>query len=293
MTKKRKNHPVKFTEFIFLACATVAVVMLALITIFMIAQGVPAIKEVGLWNFISGTDWRPASQTNPSYGILPMILASVYATLGSIVIGVPLGLLTAIFLSKVAPKKLVKILTPLIELLAGIPSVIYGFLGLTILVPLVAKVFHVAYGGTLLTAILILAVMILPTIVSISKTSIESVSDTYEEASLALGATKIQTIFRALVPAARSGILSGVILGIGRAMGETMAVILVSGNTVTMPALLGPVRLLTSGIVSEMSYADAFHRTVLIGIGLVLFAFIMIINLILNTIIKSYGKKYS
>jgi len=293
MYKKMKKSNVKFTEFIFLSCATIAIIMLALITIFMIIQGVPAIKEVGLWEFISGTDWRPASRTDPSYGILPMILASIYATLGAIIIGVPLGLLTAIFLSKVAPKKLVKIVTPFIELLAGIPSVIYGFIGLIVLVPFVAAVFDIPYGGTLITAIIVLAIMILPTIISISKTSIESVSDTYEEASLALGATKIQTIFRVLVPAARSGILSGVILGIGRAMGETMAVILVSGNTVTMPSLLGPVRLLTSGIVSEMSYADAFHRSVLIGIGLVLFVFIMIINLILNVVIKSYGKKFN
>ncbi len=292
MYKKIKNNHIKFTEFVFLSCATLAVIMLALITIFMIYQGVPAIKKIGLWNFISGTTWKPTSQ-QPAYGILPMILSSVYATLGAVILGVPIGLLTAVFLSKIAPKQLVKILTPFIELLAGIPSVIYGFLGLIILVPFIAKVFNIPYGGTLLTAIIILAVMILPTIISISKTSIESVSGTYEEASLALGATNIQTIFKILIPAARSGIFSGIILGIGRAIGETMAVILVSGNTVTMPNLLGPVRLLTSGIVSEMSYADSFHRTVLIGIGLVLFTFIMIINLILNIIVKNYGKKYN
>lgn len=292
MYKKMKKNNMKFTEFVFLSCAAIAVVMLALITVFMLYQGVPAIKEVGLWNFILGTSWKPTSK-EPSYGILPMILSSVYATFGAIAIGVPVGLLTSVFLSKIAPKPLVKILTPFIDLLAGIPSVIYGFLGLIILVPFIANVFNIAYGGTLLAAIIILAVMILPTIISISKTSIESVPDTYEEASLALGATNIQTIFKVLIPAARSGIFSGIILGIGRAMGETMAVILVSGNTVSMPKLLGPVRLLTSGIVSEMSYADAFHRTVLIGIGLVLFVFIMIINLVLNLLIKNYGKKYN
>lgn len=286
-----KNNQAKTVELIFLLSSIFAVVMLALITVFMLMQGLPAIQKVGIWKFVSGTVWKPTA-TEPLYGILPMILSSLYATFGAIVLGVPLGVLTAVFMSKLAPKFLVKILTPMIDLLAGIPSVIYGFIGLIVLVPFVATVFNIAFGATLLTAMILLAVMILPTIISISKTSLESVPPTYEEASLALGATKIQTIFKITIPAASSGILSGVILGIGRAIGETMAVILVSGNTVNMPELLGSVRLLTSGIVSEMSYADAFHRQVLFAIGLVLFVFIIIINFVLNTIIKNYDKKY-
>jgi phosphate transport system permease protein len=281
----------RLPQIIFFICAVVAVIMLLLITIFMFSQSIPAIREVGLWNMLSGTVWKPTADV-PSYGILPMILSSLAATFGAIVLGVPIGLLTAVFLSKISPKPLTKLMIPIVDLLAGIPSVIYGFMGLILLMPLVADVFNVAYGGTLLTAIIILAIMILPTIISISKTSLESVPPTYEEASLALGATKIQTIFKIIVPAAHSGILSGVILGVGRAIGETMAVILVSGNAVNMPKLLGSVRLLTSGIVSEMSYADAFHRQVLFAIGLVLFVFIMIINLVLNLVIKNTNKAY-
>ena len=289
-TKQISNS--RLIEAVYLLCAVFALLMLALITVFMLSQGLPAIMKIGIWDFISGTVWAPTA-AEPSYGILPMILTSVYATFGAILIGVPIGLMTAVFLSKIAPKKLSQMITPFVDLLAGIPSVIYGFLGLIIIVPLVASVFDVAYGGTLMTAILILAIMILPTIISIAKTSIESVPDTLEEASLALGATKIQTIFRILIPAARSGIFSGIILGVGRAIGETMAVILVSGNVANMPQLLGSVRLMTSGIVSEMSYADAFHKQVLFGIGLVLFLFIMLLNLLLNKIIKNYDKKYN
>ena len=289
-TKQISNS--RLIEAVYLLCAVFALLMLALITVFMLSQGLPAIMKIGIWDFISGTVWAPTA-AEPSYGILPMILTSVYATFGAILIGVPIGLMTAVFLSKIAPKKLSQMVTPFVDLLAGIPSVIYGFLGLIIIVPLVASVFDVAYGGTLMTAILILAIMILPTIISIAKTSIESVPDTLEEASLALGATKIQTIFRILIPAARSGIFSGIILGVGRAIGETMAVILVSGNVANMPQLLGSVRLMTSGIVSEMSYADAFHKQVLFGIGLVLFLFIMLLNLLLNKIIKNYDKKYN
>ena len=180
----------------------------------MLMQGLPAIKEVGIWKFVSGTIWKPTA-AEPSYGILPMILSSLYATFGAIVLGVPLGVLTAVFMSKMAPKPLVKILTPLVDLLAGIPSVIYGFVGLIVLVPFVATVFNIAFGATLMTAMILLALMILPTIISIAKTSLESVPGTYEEASYALGATKIQTIFKITIPAASSGILSGVILGIG------------------------------------------------------------------------------
>ncbi len=294
MNKKSSQHVSnsKLIEAVYLLCAVFALLMLALITVFMLSQGLPAIMKIGIWKFISGTVWAPTA-AQPSYGILPMILTSVCATFGAILIGVPIGLMAAVFLSKVAPKKISQIITPFVDLLAGIPSVIYGFLGLIILVPLVAKIFDIAYGGTLMTAILILALMILPTIISIAKTSIESVPETLEEASLALGATKIQTIFKILIPAARSGIFSGIILGIGRAIGETMAVILVSGNVANMPQLLGSVRLMTSGIVSEMSYADAFHKQVLFGIGLVLFVFIMILNILLNKIIKNYDKKYN
>ena len=291
MTTKVKKRIPKPAEILFFLCAAAAIALLALITVFMLAEGLPAIKEVGLWNFLTGTEWRPTAQT-PSYGILPMILSSLLATFGAILIGVPIGLMTAVLLSQVAPKRVVQVVTPFIDILAGIPSVIYGFLGMILLMPMVAKVFGLAYGGTLFTAMLLLALMILPTIISISTTALNSVPEAYKEASLALGATPIQTIFRILIPAARSGILSAVVLGVGRAMGETMAVVLVSGNVVNMPKLFGSVRLLTSGIVSEMAYADAFHKQVLFAIGLVLFVFIMLVNICLNVVKKSYDKKF-
>ena len=257
----------------------------------MIISGFPAVKEIGLFNFLFGTVWNPTG-ANPSYGILPMILSSICATFGAIIIGVPIGVLTAVFLSEIANKKVANFIRPFIEILSGIPSVIYGFVGLILLVPFIAKVFDLSYGANLFTGMLVLSIMILPTIVTISENSIRSLPSEYKEASLGLGATKMQTIFKILIPAARSGITTSIVLGIGRAIGETMAVIMVTGNSVNMPDIFQSVRLMTSGIVSEMSYAVGLHKDALFAIGLVLFIFIMIINLILNVFLAKADQKY-
>ncbi|MGN8913208.1 phosphate ABC transporter permease subunit PstC [Anaerofustis butyriciformans] len=278
-------------EKIFFVCAVVSIISVVVISLYMIISGFPAIKEVGLFNFLFGTEWNPTG-SNPSFGILPMILSSICATLGAIIIGVPVGVLTAVFLSEVANKKVASIIRPFIEILAGIPSVIYGFVGLILVVPFIADVFNLSYGACLFTGMLVLAIMILPTIVTISEDSLRALPNEYKEASLGLGATKMQTIFKILIPAARSGITTGVVLGIGRAIGETMAVIMVTGNSVNLPKLFGSVRLMTSGIVSEMSYAVGTHRDALFAIGLVLFIFIMIINFVLNMILNKADKKY-
>jgi phosphate transport system permease protein len=238
-----------------------------------------------------GTEWNPTGK-NPSFGILPMILSSICATLGAIIIGVPVGVLTAVFLSEIANKKMANFIRPFIEILAGVPSVIYGFVGLILVVPFIANVFGLSYGACLFTGMLVLAIMILPTIVTISENSLRALPSEYKEASLGLGATKMQTIFKILIPAARSGITTGIVLGIGRAIGETMAVIMVTGNSVNMPKLFGSVRLMTSGIVSEMSYAVGTHKDALFAIGLVLFIFIMIINFVLNAFLNKADKKY-
>lgn len=278
-------------EKIFFVCAVVSIISVVVISLYMIISGFPAIKEVGLFNFLFGIEWNPTG-SNPSFGILPMILSSICATLGAIIIGVPVGVLTAVFLSEVANKKVASIIRPFIEILAGIPSVIYGFVGLILVVPFIADVFNLSYGACLFTGMLVLAIMILPTIVTISEDSLRALPNEYKEASLGLGATKMQTIFKILIPAARSGITTGVVLGIGRAIGETMAVIMVTGNSVNLPKLFGSVRLMTSGIVSEMSYAVGTHRDALFAIGLVLFIFIMIINFVLNMILNKADKKY-
>lgn len=278
-------------EKIFFVCAVVSIISVVVISLYMIISGFPAIKDVGLFHFLFGTEWNPTG-SNPSFGILPMILSSICATLGAIIIGVPVGVLTAVFLSEVANKKVANIIRPFIEILAGIPSVIYGFVGLILVVPFIANVFNLSYGACLFTGMLVLAIMILPTIVTISEDSLRALPNEYKEASLGLGATKMQTIFKILIPAARSGITTGVVLGIGRAIGETMAVIMVTGNSVNLPKLFGSVRLMTSGIVSEMSYAVGTHRDALFAIGLVLFIFIMIINFVLNMILNKADKKY-
>lgn len=278
-------------EKIFLFCAVVSIISVVVISLYMIISGFPAIKEVGLFNFLFGTEWNPTGK-NPSFGILPMILSSICATLGAIIIGVPVGVLTAVFLSEIANKKMANFIRPFIEILAGVPSVIYGFVGLILVVPFIANVFGLSYGACLFTGMLVLAIMILPTIVTISEDSLRALPNEYKEASLGLGATKIQTIFKILIPAARSGITTGIVLGIGRAIGETMAVIMVTGNSVNLPKLFGSVRLMTSGIVSEMSYAVGTHREALFAIGLVLFVFIMIINFVLNVILNKADKKY-
>ena len=278
-------------EKIFFVCAVVSIISVVVISLYMIISGFPAIKDVGLFNFLFGTEWNPTG-SNPSFGILPMILSSICATLGAIIIGVPVGVLTAVFLSEVANKKVANIIRPFIEILAGIPSVIYGFVGLILVVPFITNVFNLSYGACLFTGMLVLAIMIIPTIVTISEDSLRALPNEYKEASLGLGATKMQTIFKILIPAARSGITTGVVLGIGRAIGETMAVIMVTGNSVNLPKLFGSVRLMTSGIVSEMSYAVGTHRDALFAIGLVLFIFIMIINFVLNMILNKADKKY-
>ena len=272
-------------QLIFLCCGLVAVLAVVAISVYMVIAGGPAIAEVGVGKFLLGVMWQPTAQ-DPQFGILPMILSSIVGTFGAILLGVPIGLLTAVFMSQVAPRGLVKMVRPAVELLAGIPSVVYGLIGMMIIVPMVGKIFNLASGATMFSAIIVLAIMILPTIISVSETSLDSVREELREASLALGATPIQTIFKVIIPAARSGIVTGVILGIGRAIGETMAIIMVCGNVANMPNLFKSVRFLTTGIASEMSYAGGLHREVLFSIGLVLFIFIMVINIVINRMFK-------
>ena len=277
----------RLAEAVFLVFACMSVGAVTIITIYMIAAGTPAIAEIGLGNFLFGTEWAPSSG---KYGILYMILTSVFGTLGAILIGVPLGLFTAIFLAELAPRRLAGIVRPAVELLAGITSVLYGFFGMIIIVPAIKAVFPNTSGDSLLAMIMILAIMVLPTIVNVSETALRAVPVSYKEASLALGNTHIGTIFKVLVPAAKSGILAGVILGVGCAIGETMAVIMVCGNVVQFPQLLQSVRPLTAGVVLEMSYSYGLHRQALFSIGLVLFVFIMIVN-ISFTLISRRGVK--
>ena len=275
-----------FARALFMASSAVSVASVAMITIYMLIAGLPAIIEIGPIEFLFGSIWKPTSTTDPSFGILPMMLTTLTATGGAILIGVPVGLLTAVFLAEIAPSRLAKLIRPAVELLAGIPSVIFGFFGLQLLVPLVQKTFNLPSGATLFTGILILSIMILPTIVSTAETGLRAVPPMYREASLAIGATRIETIFKVMIPAARSSILSGVILGVGRAVGETMAVIMVIGNVSNMPELFGSVRTMTVGIALEMSYASGLHQQALFGIGLILFIFIMIVNLAFSWISK-------
>lgn len=273
----------KLIETIFLICACVAILSVAVITVYVFIKGSPAIFKIGVWNFIAGQVWQPKAEV---FGIFPMIAASVLGTFGAIVIGVTIGIFTAIFLAEISPKWLARFFRPAVELLAGIPSVVYGFFGLMVLVPLISKYLGGA-GNSLLAVIIILSVMILPTIVSISETSIRAVPVTYKEGSLALGATHIQTIFKVLIPAARSGIMAAIVLGVGRAIGETMAVILVSGNTPLLPhALTDRVRTLTANIALEMGYASGLHQDALFATGVVLFVFIMLLNIMLNVMIR-------
>lgn len=267
----------RLAESIFLVFACVSVGSVALITIYIITAGAPAMISIGAGNFLFGEHWQPKSDI---YGIFPMILSSILGTFGAILIGVPIGILAAVFLSETAAPLLAKLVRPAIELLAGIPSVVYGFFGMLVIVPAIRTAFPgKTIGDSLLAVIIILAIMVLPTIVSVTETSLQAVPQAYREASLALGATPTTTIFKVTIPAARSGILAGVILGVGRAIGETMAVIMVAGNVANMPSLLGTVRMLTTGIAMEMSYASGLHRQALFAIGLVLFFFIMIVNI--------------
>lgn len=265
-----------FAKVLFTAAAGVSILAVALICVFLFANGVPAIGEIGVVEFLTGTTWKPASDV---YGILPMILGSVYATAGALVIGVPIGLLCAVYLSRFASPRMKRILTPGVELLAGIPSVIYGFFGLVVLVPLIRQTFHVQ-GMSLLAACIILGVMILPTIITVARNAIDAVPESYYEGALALGADHERSVFRVLVPAATSGIMAGIVLGVGRAIGETMAVVMIAGNQARIPSsLLEGVRTLTTNIVLEMGYAADLHREALIATAVVLFVFVLIINL--------------
>lgn len=285
---KAKRFTETLMNAVFLACGVLAIVFVLLITGYMIAAGVPAIREIGLWNFLSGAVWKPAA-ADPQYGILPLLLSSVWATLGAVVLGVPVGVLTAVFLSKVASPRLAAWIRPAVELLAGIPSVVYGLVGVMVLVPAIAQVFRLPKGSGLLAAILVLAVMILPSIITVSETALRAVLPEYEEASLALGATHMETVFRVSLPAARSGIAAGVVLGVGRAIGEAMAVMMVAGNVANMPGLFRSVSLLTTAVAKDMGYASGLHRQALFSIALVLLCLIVLINIAMNLLLKKGG----
>lgn len=279
----------KIMKAVFLFTALTSIVAVVLICVFLFANGIPAISKIGIFEFIFGQDWSPNDKP-ATYGILYMIVGSIYITAGAIIIGVPVGILTAVFLSRFCPKALYKFIKPAVELLAGIPSIVYGFFGLTVIVPFVRNTFG-GTGSSILSASIVLGVMILPTIIGVSESAISAVPDGYYEGSLALGATKERSIFKAVLPAAKSGILAGVVLGIGRAIGETMAVVLIAGNQVQMPdAITDGVRTLTANIVLEMGYATGLHREALIATGCVLFVFILLINLIFS-VLKNRGAK--
>lgn len=265
----------KFMHGVFLFCACVSILAVLLICVFLFANGIPAMKEIGLFDFLMGRQWKP---NNNIYGILPMILGSIYVTAGAIVIGVPIGILVAVFMTRFCPKWLYKILKPAIDLLAGIPSVVYGFFGLMVIVPMIRDIFG-GSGTSMLAASIVLGIMILPTIISVSESAIRAVPESYYEGSLALGASHERSVFRVILPAAASGVMAGVILGVGRAIGETMAVIMVAGNQAALPrGLFSGVRTMTANIVLEMGYAADLHREALIATAVVLFVFILIIN---------------
>ncbi len=286
MKQHHKQAVERVVHGIFLILGLVTVACVLLITVFLVLSGLPAIRKIGLIPFLFGDKWAPTSQ-NPQYGILPFILTSIYGTAGAILLGVPVGFLTAVYLAKAAPATIRKIMEPAISLLAGIPSVVYGLVGMLVLIPAVRDIFHVPDGASLLAAILVLAVMILPSIIKVSMTALDAVPKEYEDASLALGATPIETCFRVSVPAAKSGIAAAVVLGVGRAIGEAMAVVMVSGNVANMPSLFQSVRFLTTAVSSEMSYAAAgLQKEALFSIALVLFLFIMLINAALNFFLK-------
>lgn len=270
---------------IFLILGLITVAAVLVITIYLVISGIPAIAEIGLLDFLFGKEWASTAD-EPSYGILPFILTSVYGTAGAILIGTPIAFLTAVYLAKIASPKVKKCVETAVSLLAGIPSVVYGLVGMLVLVPAIRKIFDVPDGASLFAAIIVLAVMVLPSIIKVSLNALEAVPKEYEEASLALGATPVETYFRVSVPAAKSGIAAAVVLGVGRAIGEAMAVMMVSGNAANMPSLFGSVRFLTTAVASEMSYSAGLQRQALFSIALVLFLFIMLINAALNFFLK-------
>ncbi|MHB1154936.1 MAG: phosphate ABC transporter permease subunit PstC [Eubacteriales bacterium] len=288
---KAKNLIETVMNWLFFACGMVAIAFVLLITGYMFISGIPAIKEVGLFKLLFGSTWTPAYSTNPQYGILPLILTSVYGTFGAVLIGIPIGLLMAVFLSKLAPPKLAQAVRPVVELLAGIPSVVYGLIGMMVVMPVVADIFNLSKGSGLFSAILVLSVMILPSIISISETALNAVPPEYEEASLALGGSYIETIFKVSISSAKSGIAAGVVLGVGRAIGEAMAVMMVAGNVANMPGLFKSVSFLTTAISKDMGYASGLHRQALFSIALVLFCFILLINVLMNFLLKKGGDK--
>ena len=275
---------------VFLVLGLITVGCVLLITVYLIIAGIPAIREIGLIPFLFGKRWA-STAAEPSFGILPFILTSVYGTAGAMLLGVPVGFLTAVYLSKAASPRVKAVLQGAVSLLAGIPSVVYGLVGMLVLVPGIRRAFHLADGASLLAAIIVLAVMILPSIIKVSVTALDAVPKEYEDASLALGATATETYFRVSVPAARSGIAAAVVLGVGRAIGEAMAVMMVSGNVPNMPQLFQSVRFLTTAVASEMSYASGLQRQALFSIALVLFLFIMLINAALNFFLKRDREK--
>ncbi|WP_432618241.1 phosphate ABC transporter permease subunit PstC [Butyricicoccus sp.] len=286
---KRQKLMERGMSWLFALCACMSIVAVALICVFLFANGIPAMKEIGLFQFLLGTDWAPKNQP-ASYGILPMIVGSLCVTAGAVIIGLPIGLLTAIYLSRFCPEKLHKVLEPLVQLMAGIPSIIYGFFGLVVMVPL-ARNLRGCTGVSMLTAAVLLGIMILPTIINLSESALNAVPNSYYEGALALGSTHEHATFFAVLPAAKSGILAAAVLGIGRAIGETMAVIMVAGNQARIPtSILRGVRTMTANIVLEMGYATGLHRQALIATGVVLFVFILIIN-ITFAIIKKRGEK--
>ena len=270
---------------IFLLLGLVTVGCVLLITVYLVVSGIPAIRQIGLVDFLLGDVWA-STAAEPKYGILPFILTSVYGTAGAILLGVPIGFLTAVYLAKMAPKAVKEIMGQAVSMLAGIPSVVYGLVGMMVLVPGIRKLFHVPDGASLLAAIVVLAIMILPSIIKMSVTALEAVPKEYEDASLALGATPEETWFRVSVPAAKSGIAAAVVLGVGRAIGEAMAVMMVAGNAANMPSLFQSVRFLTTAVASEMSYSSGLQRQALFSIAMVLFLFIMLINAALNFFLK-------
>ena len=291
--KGHKDNPRRLIEdmihLLFLVLGLVAVGSVLVITIYLVVSGLPAIFKIGPIEFLFGTRWA-STASEPEFGILPFILTSIYGTAGAIIIGVPIGFFAAVFLAKMAPKKVREVMELCIGVLAGIPSVVYGLVGMTILVPGIRILFGVPDGATLFAAIIVLAVMILPSVINVSLSAIQAVPREYEEASLALGATSTETYFRVTVPAAKSGIFTAIVLGIGRAIGEAMAIMMVAGNVANMPSLFKSVRFLTTAVASEMSYSSGLQREALFSIALVLFLFIMIINAILN-MLKSGGEK--
>ena len=275
-------------QVVFLVAACISILAVALICIYLFANGLPAIGKIGPLEFLLGTDWRPSAE---QYGIFPMILGSIYVTAGAIIVGVPLGLLAAIFMAKFCPAPLYKLLKPAVDLLAGIPSIVYGFFGLMVIVPLMQDLFPNTSGKSILTASVLLGIMILPTIIGVSESAIRAVPDNYYEGALALGASHERSVFFVTVPAAKSGIMAGIILGVGRAIGETMAVIMIAGNQPQIPgSILEGVRTLTGNIVMEMGYATGLHREALIATGVVLFVFILIINLLFSILKRKESK---